>query len=315
MEDKLVRAASSSEDTLALAAQVAVKANDVKAFEKICGQIGEMYATAAAAKNKSLMNRVSALHKRVEAIARNPAGTHFLETKTLARKRAAVEDSADALDASAMSEPIGTITGYGAVFGNRDLGGDIIERGAFAASLARWKADGRQPVLLAQHDSGVFPIGVWTSLSEDSYGLRVEGSIANTPRGREAWALINMQPSALDGMSIGYRTVQDRYDQSRDARVISEIELWEISIVSLPMNTAARIDTRKASSAVAVMSLDRALSDLRRAIADEEAGADRGHNVITFPKAAPQRGDVSDDDEEAIAAMLNSLAHSLRKSL
>lgn len=137
--------------------------------------------------------------------------------------------------------PKGTITGYGSVFGVRDNGGDIVMPGAFSKSIA----SGRKVLMLWQHNPDR-PIGVWTEIDQDAHGLRVKGQISlNTQLGREAYALLEM--GALDGLSMGYRaTVAEK---TADARLIQEVELWEVSIVSFPMNRAATIAEVKAAPA------------------------------------------------------------------
>ena len=128
----------------------------------------------------------------------------------------------------------GMIEGYAAIFGEPDRGGDIIERGAFAAGLAR------RPVtvkLLWQHDPAQ-PVGVWDSVAEDARGLYVKGRLlTEVQRGAEASALLNA--GALDGLSIGYRAV--KADRRGAHRHLTEIDLWEISIVTFPMHANARL--------------------------------------------------------------------------
>lgn len=137
----------------------------------------------------------------------------------------------------------GTFTGYAAVFGTRDSGGDIIRKGAFAASLAAVPA-GRVKMLW-QH-AREEPIGVWTSFTEDDHGLKAEGRlILETARGREAHAL--MKAGALDGLSIGYRTVRASQDGTKNARVLEEIALKEVSLVTFPMHGEATITNVKSN--------------------------------------------------------------------
>jgi HK97 family phage prohead protease len=85
-----------------------------------------------------------------------------------------------------------TFEGYGAVFGNKDSYGDIIEPGAFAKTLSDSQASGQWPLMLLQHGGmgltadDMTPIGIWTGLSEDGKGLRVEGKLADTARARKS---------------------------------------------------------------------------------------------------------------------------------
>lgn len=131
----------------------------------------------------------------------------------------------------------GEFTGYASLFHVRDAGGDIILPGAFKKTLA--KRGPRGVRLLWQHDPRR-PIGVWLSLREDTRGLFVHGRLAtDTEQGREAAHLL--KAGALDGLSIGFRTVRARRDAARKARLVAEIDLWEISLVTFPMLAGARV--------------------------------------------------------------------------
>lgn len=131
----------------------------------------------------------------------------------------------------------GAFSGYASLFGRVDLAKDVVERGAFAASLKRRGAGGIR--MLFQHDPAE-PIGIWTELREDSRGLFVRGRLAtDVARAREVLAL--MRAKALDGLSIGFRTVRARADAATGVRRILEADLWEISVVTFPMLPEARI--------------------------------------------------------------------------
>ncbi|MEZ5872405.1 MAG: HK97 family phage prohead protease [Nitratireductor sp.] len=136
----------------------------------------------------------------------------------------------------------GTFTGYASLFGERDLGNDVVEQGAFARSLERRGASGIR--MLWQHDPAE-PIGIWRSIIEDGRGLRVTGKLTSqVGRGREVLAL--MREGAIDGLSIGFRTVRARGDKNGSLRHIIEADLWEISVVTFPMLPGARVETVKA---------------------------------------------------------------------
>ena len=133
----------------------------------------------------------------------------------------------------------GTFAGYGSVYGNLDQGDDIVAPGAFADSLKSFAEKGRLPALLWQHKQSE-PIGVFTAMREDSHGLYVEGKLAlKTQRGAEAYEL--MQMKAVSGMSIGFKTEEDQYDSKTGIRTIQKGDLWEVSLVTFPMNDAARV--------------------------------------------------------------------------
>jgi HK97 family phage prohead protease len=152
---------------------------------------------------------------------------------TLERKRAGAP--------LARIEPDGTFIGYASLFGVRDLAGDMVEPGAFAASLARKGTRGVR--MLYQHDPGE-PIGAWLFLAEDTRGLLAHGRLTEgVSRAREVLAL--MRAGALDGLSIGFRCLRSAPDAKTRARRIIEADLWEISIVTFPMLPGARVHTVK----------------------------------------------------------------------
>lgn len=140
-----------------------------------------------------------------------------------------------------------TFSGYGAVFGNVDSYGDVIAKGAFRDTLIKAKSSGQWPVMLSQHgfsEGGSTPIGVWTEMREDDTGLWVEGKFAPTSRGKEAHELLKMKPrSAFNGLSIGFRAkewaVRTQPDDPR--RTLKAVDLLEVSLVTFPANTKARV--------------------------------------------------------------------------
>jgi hypothetical protein len=137
----------------------------------------------------------------------------------------------------------GEFEGYGSVFGNKDLGNDVIEKGAFAKSLRRRKAKGVK--LLYQHKSDM-PIGVFDEIKEDEHGLVVKGRLAlKTQAGAEAYELLKM--GALDGLSIGFRVnpKEVSYDKRGGKRIIKEVDLMEVSLVTFPMNPQATVRSVK----------------------------------------------------------------------
>lgn len=142
-------------------------------------------------------------------------------------------------------------SGYGAVFNNVDSYSDVIAPGAFTKYLEKINNGSEQwPLLLSQHGAwgataqDITPIGIWTSLAEDEKGLKVTGKLADTPRGQEAYTLIKMQPRpAITGLSIGYYAIESVNGKKGDpfARMIKQIDLVEVSLVSRPANDKARI--------------------------------------------------------------------------
>ena len=137
------------------------------------------------------------------------------------------------------------IEGYASLFGDADRGGDVVARGAFETSLKRMAAEGRRVRMLWQHDPAQ-PIGVWDEAREDARGLWVKGRLLDgVARAREAAALI--EAGALDGLSIGYRTVRAvkmEKGERLGQRLLTELELWEVSLVTFPMLPSARVGAK-----------------------------------------------------------------------
>jgi HK97 family phage prohead protease len=134
----------------------------------------------------------------------------------------------------------GLLEGYASTFGNVDSYGDVIAPGAFMKSLAEHKSAGTMPALLWQHNADD-PIGVWTDAREDERGLKVSGRLTlDTKRGAEARALVKDGALAL---SIGFQTRDSASENGR--RILKDIKLWEISLVTFPANEMARITAIK----------------------------------------------------------------------
>ena len=154
------------------------------------------------------------------------------------------------------------IEGYASRFGLPDQGGDIVAKGAFGASLARLAAKGDKVRMLWQHDP-TKPIGVWDEIREDETGLWVKGRLlSEVALAREAATLIDA--GAIDGLSIGYRTVRAEKDQ-KGRRVLTEVELWEVSLVTFPMLPEAKLGRKDTNDtgdfAAALIAATKALRD------------------------------------------------------
>ena len=120
----------------------------------------------------------------------------------------------------------------------------MVMPGAFAASIASRGAGGIR--LLWQHDPEQ-PVGRWESVVEDEKGLFVRGILnLKVARARELHAL--MRQGALDGLSIGYRTVNARTEPRTGVRKLFKLDLWEVSLVTFPLLPAARVAAVKAAS-------------------------------------------------------------------
>ncbi|MGB8817626.1 MAG: HK97 family phage prohead protease [Rhizobiaceae bacterium] len=137
----------------------------------------------------------------------------------------------------------GVFTGYASLFGVTDLAKDRVEKGAFAKSVGERGVSGIR--MLFQHDPNEV-IGQWLDIREDARGLLVKGRLAQeVGRAREVLAL--MRAKALDGLSIGFKTVRSKKGSADGVRHILEADLWEISVVTFPMLPTARISDVKAA--------------------------------------------------------------------
>lgn len=126
------------------------------------------------------------------------------------------------------------IEGYASLWARADLNRDVVARGAFTRALER--AGPGAISMLYQHETRALA-GQWDEVREDDTGLFVRGGIMPlTPEGRMAAALT--RAGVLSGLSIGFRTLRARRDGP--LRVLSEIDLWEVSLVVFPMEPKAR---------------------------------------------------------------------------
>lgn len=137
----------------------------------------------------------------------------------------------------------GCFSGFGSVYGNVDEGGDVMLRDSFAKSLKDWAGKDRMPALLWQHNQRQ-PIGAYQKMTETDNGLYVEGTLAlKTQQGKEAYELLKMK--AISGLSIGYMAVDEDYNAKTGVRTIKTADLFEVSLVTFPMNDAARVSAVK----------------------------------------------------------------------
>jgi HK97 family phage prohead protease len=188
-----------------------------------------------------------------------------LETKRIAVaqcKLAPTDSAADTME----------FNGYGAVFGNVDAYGDVIEKGAFSQYLADVKAGLQDwPAMLQQHGgwgvsaSDFKPVGVYSELSEDDFGLKSTGILADTTDGKDLYTLMKMQPRpAISGLSIGFYVREEAYGGKNDPydRLLKRIDLVEISIVTFPANGKARIGGVKSFREMNDHQIEQALRDV-----------------------------------------------------
>lgn len=199
-----------------------------------------------------------------------------------------------------------TFEGYGAVFGNVDSYGDVIEPGAFADTLANTRKTGLWPSMLSQHGGwgmgadDMMPVGVWTDLAEDGHGLKVKGRLADTERGLEAYKLMKMEPrSAINGLSIGYipKEWENRTKPDDPRRKLKKIELIEISLVTFPANPKARISSVKSIPDI------ESITDVEGILRDVGLSQREAKTLIAKIKALSPRDVDSDELAELVFAI------------
>jgi HK97 family phage prohead protease len=154
------------------------------------------------------------------------------------RKLLRLEDaSIKFLNSSNADAPV-RFAGYASTFGNTDLEGDVIQRGAFSKVISA----GAAPKMFFNHKAWNLPIGKWPALEEDDHGLRVEAEL--TPKMAEAESVgAALRHGTVDGLSIAFTLEHDGFEPLAKGRLIKSVaSLPEISVVTWGMNPEARID-------------------------------------------------------------------------
>jgi uncharacterized protein len=181
----------------------------------------------------------------------------------------------------------GTFIGLASVYGNKDLGGDVVEQGAFTKTIS--EKNGEVPILW-QHDHRE-PIGIGR-LSDSAEGLHIKGELTlESPVAQKAYALLKR--GVLKGLSIGYDTVKDEVKDK--VRYLKELKLWEVSVVTFPMNELAGVrgikdkDVEDARILLAEFIAEQKFS--LKALFEEQAAALK---ALATPTAAMSGEDVPD---------------------
>jgi Escherichia/Staphylococcus phage prohead protease len=188
----------------------------------------------------------------------------------------------------------GVIEGYASVFGGApDLYGDVIAPGAFSQSLAAHRRAGTAPLMLWGHDGGSPPIGNWVDVAEDGKGLWVKGEIdLEDSMGQRVHRALKRK--AMKGLSIGYETKESEADAKRPGvRILTAIDLWEISPVNFPAQARAAVDTVKSyATAGQLPSLKEFEDYLREAgFSKSQATAIAGHGLAHLIRSESGEGD------------------------
>jgi HK97 family phage prohead protease len=189
------------------------------------------------------------------------------------------------LEIKAIDTESGIFEGYASVFGVQDSDGDVILKGAFADSLKEHEAKGTMPKMLWQHNFTIV-IGKFLEVREDDRGLWVRGQfILEVQKGKEAYAL--MRAEAIEAMSVGFNIVES--GNGDRGRVITKLDLWEISIVTWGANPEALV------SSVKSISTER---DFEKFLRDAGFSSKQAKRITAEGyKALDSRDGGSDDDE------------------
>ncbi|CRY77085.1 HK97 family phage prohead protease [Yersinia intermedia] len=182
----------------------------------------------------------------------------------------------------------GEFEGYGSVFGVKDSYDDIVVPGAFIKSLNAWRDKNALPAMLWQHRMDE-PIGIYTEMKEDDVGLFVKGRllIDDDPLAKRAHA--HMKAGSLTGLSIGYMLKDWEYDRAKEAFLLKEIDLWEVSPVTFPSNDEARVSDVKSAFArgetPSPKSIERVLRDVGLSRTQAKAFMAEGYGAISLREA------------------------------
>ena len=185
-----------------------------------------------------------------------------------------------------------TIEGYGSTFGNADNGGDVVQRGAFVKTLSE-----RMPKMLWQHDTRKIA-GLWNEASEDTKGLHLKGVFIKTQLGCEAYEMA--KAGAIDTLSIGYSIVEADMDGRH--RLLKEVKLYEVSLVTFPMNEQAKI--------IAIKSLPQSVREFEGFLRD--AGFNRDDAKAIASRGFKEADSLRDADNAAVIESLNNLLTKLK---
>jgi HK97 family phage prohead protease len=142
--------------------------------------------------------------------------------------------------------------GMGSTFGNVDLGDDVVVKGAFSKSLKE-----REPVILWQHDMRE-PIGTPIELKETDKGLFVKARMPKEDTLVSGRIMPQMRAKSIKSMSIGFSVTE--FEIEKGIRHIKEAKLFEISLVTIPMNPKAEVTNFKSASTALVLEQLEAMS-------------------------------------------------------
>lgn len=202
----------------------------------------------------------------------------------------------------------GIISGYGAVFDNKDFADDVIEKGAFSKCLT----EKQTYPMLWQHNTDQ-PIGIWEECSEDEHGLLLKGRLLvdDVQQAREAYALY--KNGIINGLSIGFMCNSCTWEErDRDfIRHLTDIKLFEVSLVTFPCNEKAIVTDVKSNGDLSIRSAEKALLDCGFSHKQAKTILSKGFKAI---QATDDRDDLSTvcDEQKAQIELINSFFNKLK---
>lgn len=201
-----------------------------------------------------------------------------------------------------MEGTTGKFAGYASVFGGVDSYGDTIVKGAFDSTL---RANGKPKMYLehawsnfAAAGAAVLPIGKYDVAKQDDHGLYVEGELTpNMSLASDVRA--SMEHGTIDGLSIGGYIKKGDYDETDTGRVIRKwTDLVEISVVAMPADSAARIDSVKGEKLDAAIAEIETIRDVERFLRDAgRFDADAAKSLVARFKTLFAARDAGEVDE------------------
>ena len=216
----------------------------------------------------------------------------------------------------AQADDEGLFSGHGAVFDDSHPTSswrlppdwtDTIKPGAFKKALAESKKSGVMPAMLLQHASNDLPIGAWLTAEEDDDGLKLSGKLATkTAKGMEVYELLKM--GALSGLSIGFFATEIKLDEKLKVREILKVDLFEVSVVTIPASAAARIsDVKSADPTTLKRIIEANLRDAGRSRTEAKAFVAAGFKALDLRDAGSGTAAAPQFDPSQLLAGLRAL--------
>lgn len=144
-----------------------------------------------------------------------------------------------------MDEKTGLFTAYANTKNFIDHVKDRAVDGCYMNSIAKHNSAGTMPKMFWSHNPYELPVGVWKSMNEDSKGLLMGGKVSKTTMGKDIEILAN--DGGLDSFSIGYETINEKWNQTKGCNDLLDIHVKEVSWVNFACNEESLLQEMKAA--------------------------------------------------------------------